>query len=253
MKSKITMEIDRDRVPAHVGFIMDGNGRWAKLRGMARTLGHKEGYKRTMDAVSHCADLGIKVVSFYAFSTENWNRPKDEIDSIFKIVRENLEKDTTKFLKNGIRLITSGDIKRFPADLRNQLEKTVRATKSCSKMTLNFCINYGGRAEITRVVNRAIEDWESGHNSTCVGKIPNYQEADIEKFLYTAGLPNLDLLIRTGGEQRISNFMLWQAAYAELMFIPEYWPDINGKIIDRCIIEYQGRDRRFGAIKEEAK
>ena len=224
-------------MPSHVAFIMDGNGRWAKRRGLPRYFGHSVGYGKLIRVVKHCAQIGIPVVSVYAFSTENWKRPKAEIDEIFRIVRENIERDTPMFHEYGIRVVTMGDITKFPQDLHDKLVEVRESTKSNTRCTLNLCINYGGRADIIRAVNTALEK--------------NKRQIDEEtfaKYLYNPDLPEPDLIIRTSGEQRISNFMLWQMAYSEFLFIKKHWPSMNERTVNQCIIDYQKRHRRFGKV-----
>jgi undecaprenyl diphosphate synthase len=237
--TKINKRIDMARLPKHIAFIMDGNGRWARARGLVRTLGHRVGYERVMTAVERCAGLGIKVCSIYAFSTENWARPKDEIDEIFRIVREGMQRDSDRFMQLGVRVTAMGDITRFPKDLQDKLVETMERTKNNTRCTLNLCINYGGRADILHAVNRVLAD----------GKIKKLEsESDFGAYLYGAGLPDPDLIVRTSGEQRVSNFMLWQMAYSEFLFLKTLWPDINEKLIDKCIIEFQKRKRRYGKV-----
>lgn len=242
--SKINRKINPMRIPQHVAFIMDGNGRWANRRGLPRSFGHRAGYKKTILAVKRCADLGIKVVSIYAFSTENWGRPKDEIDTIFGLIRDSMDKDSDEFMKHKIKVIASGDTTRFPQDLQDKLAEVIDRTKNNTRCTFNICANYGGRADILCAVNNIMANCRDNAS-------PDQQlvtEQDIESNLYTANLPPLDLIVRTSGEQRISNFMLWQMAYSEFLFIKSHWPAINEKIIDKCIIEFQKRDRRFGKV-----
>ncbi|MCL2755851.1 MAG: polyprenyl diphosphate synthase [Firmicutes bacterium] len=231
---KINKKIDLNKVPAHVAFIMDGNGRWANKRGLHRHFGHRIGYTRVLMAVKRCADIGIKVVSVYAFSTENWNRPKEEVDEIFRIIRENMHKDLDEFQMNGIKVVASGDITKFPKDLYEKLTEIIEKTKNNTRCTLNLCINYGGRDDIVYAANRL-----NGKKVT---------EAEFGKLLYNSDLPDLDLVVRTSGEQRVSNFMLWQMAYAEFLFIKPHWPGISEKLVDKCIVDFQKRKRRFGKV-----
>jgi len=236
--AKVNKRIDLNKVPAHVAFIMDGNGRWANKRGLHRHFGHRIGYTRTVMSVKRCADLGIKVVSFYAFSTENWNRPKEEVDEIFKIIRENMHKDQDEFYKHGIKVVASGDITKFPKDLQDKLVEVMKKTKDCKRCVLNLCINYGGRDDIVNAVNKVVSS----------GVKTKLTEQEFAKYLYNSDLPDPDLIVRTSGEQRISNFMLWQMAYSEFLFIKPHWPDMSEKIVDKCIIAFQKRKRRFGKV-----
>ena len=226
-----------DKLPQHVAFIMDGNGRWAKRRGLPRNFGHMMGYARMVRVVKHCANIGIPVVSIYAFSTENWKRPQAEIDEIFRIVRENMERDIPIFNENGIRVVTMGDITKFPDDLQQSLVKTVESTKNNNRCTLNLCVNYGGRDEIVRAVNKIISN-----------DIKLISEEDFSKHLWNFELPDPDLVVRTSGEQRVSNFMLWQMAYSEFLFVREHWPSMNERLVNKCISAFQKRNRRFGKI-----
>jgi len=213
---------------------MDGNRRWAKQKRLAKIVGHRIGFDKVKTAVKHCAKLGIEAVSIYAFSTENWDRSKEEIDAIFSIVRDNMHSAKEEFIRDGIRVVTSGDLSRFPQDMQDVLVDVVMATKGNTRCTLNLCVNYGGRADIVRAANLAIAENKP------------VTETDFAKHLYAADLPDLDFVVRTSGEQRISNFMLWHLSYAELYFPKLHWPAITPKFIDKCIKEFQRRNRRFG-------
>jgi len=234
-------KVNREKIPKHIAFIMDGNGRWAKKRGQIRTFGHRFGYKRMMMAIRHCADIGIKVVSIYAFSTENWNRPQEELDVIFSLIRDNMHTDAEEFIKHDIKVVTMGDITRFPQDMQDKLRDVVERTKHNTRCTFNLCANYGGRADIINAVNKII------------AKNPSepVTEQTFSGYLYNPDLPPPDLTVRTSGDQRISNFMLWQMAYSEFLFIKTFWPDMNEKLIDKCVIAFQKRKRRFGKIEKE--
>jgi len=221
-----------DKLPTHIAFIMDGNRRWAKTQNLSKFVGHEIGFNRVKTAVSHCANLGIKFVSIYAFSTENWNREQSEIDSIFQIIRDNMHTAKADFIRENIRVVTSGDITRFPMDMQKTLKDLITATQNNTRCTLNLCINYGGRSDIVRAAN------------SLNGK--QVSEAEFANRLYAADLPDIDFLVRTSGEQRISNFMLWHLSYAEFYFSKLYWPAITPKFIDRCVTEYKKRNRRFG-------
>ena len=212
----------------HIAFIADGNRRWAKRRMLPRALGHKRGFDKMISVADHCADLGIPFVSFFAFSTENWNREKEEIDEIFRLVRENLSKQTKHFIEKEIRVLFLGDLTPFDDDFKKSAAECMEKTKNMTRMTLCLCVNYGGRADIIQAVKKG--------------------GADFEKHLYTNAhnIPEPDLVVRTSGELRISNFMLWQMAYSELKFVETLWPDISDKIIDEIITEFDKRDRRKG-------
>ena len=217
---------------------MDGNGRWAVARGKSRLFGHRAGVesiKRTVDA---CLELNIKVLSIFAFSTENWKRPKEEVDGIFNLVDEFTSGDKDKFVSRGVKLRTMGDLSKLPTKLQDSIKTLKEKTKDNDKLILNIALNYGGRAEIVRAVNRVIE---SGKKE-CT-------EQDIIDNLYTFDLPDPDLIIRTSGEKRISNFMLFQCAYSEFYFPKIHWPDFNKKQLIKAIKTYQKRNRRFGGLK----
>lgn len=240
---KINKKIDMTRIPRHIALIMDGNGRWAKKRGLPRFMGHEAGYKKMVLAVKRCADLGIKVCTIFAFSTENWNRPKDEIDHIFRLIRENLTKDTKELDELGIKVTTMGDTTRFPQDLQDKLREVMENTKSNSRCVLNLCVNYGGRADIVHAVNKLLEQKTE--------KSKPVTEESFKTYLYGSDLPEPDLIVRTSGEQRVSNFMLYQMAYSEFLFIKTFWPDFSEKLMDRCVIEFQKRKRRYGGVEKK--
>ena len=223
-------------IPRHVGFIMDGNGRWAKQRNKPRNFGHKKGAENVEKVVSACFKLGVKVVSLYAFSTENWGRPKEEVDKIMDILHKFLIKYEKTLLKNEIKLRVSGDKSALSKELVNQINQVEDKTKDFEKV-LNIAINYGGKQEILSAVNQAVKSGKS-----------EILEEDFESYLYTSGLPAIDLVVRTSGEQRISNFFLWQAAYAELYFTDALWPDFDETELEKAFSWYESRSRRFGKI-----
>lgn len=231
-------QIDLSNLPNHTAFIIDGNGRWAKKRGLPRTLGHKQGVKAVKQTIQNCYDLGIKIISFFCFSTENWNRPKDEIDALFDMLNDFLVEDISIYKNKGIKFIVSGDITKLPINLQNGIINAINETQSCNKMLVNLCINYGGQSEILQVVNTLIKQGKS-----------TITKQDFECELFKNNLAPIDLVVRTSGEERISNFMLWQLAYAELYFTKTYWPDFNSAELEKAIVNFQSRTRRFGAIK----
>jgi len=235
-------EIDFSRLPKHVAFIMDGNGRWAKLRGMPRVYGHKIGANALVRVVRRASELGLKVVSFYAFSTENWNRPKEEVDEIFRLCKHGLKSKKNSFIKRNMRFKVIGDISKLPQDLSKLLGDLCEQTKNNSGLIVNMALNYGGRAEIVLAVNKIIE-----------AGLDKVDEATFASYLQTADIMDPDFVIRTSGEQRLSNFMMYECAYSELYFPKKHWPAFNAREFDKAIIEYQKRDRRFGAIKNEIK
>ena len=219
------IDIDMNRLPNHIAFIIDGNGRWAKSKGLPRKFGNKVGVDKIEETVNNCLDLGLKQISFYCFSTENWNRPKDEVDTIFELLREFLSKNL--------------DISKFKEDLQEKILNIVDQTKNNDKLKVNICLNYGGRAEIVRAVNNIIKSGEI-----------SIDEDSFKKYLYTSELTDPDLIVRTSGEYRISNFMLYQLAYSEFYFPKVLWPDFNKKELLLAINNFQSRKRRFGSIKE---
>ncbi len=222
-------------VPRHIGFIMDGNGRWAKLRGYPRVKGHRAGLKTVDNVLDLCKKYGVSYVSLYVFSTENWSRPKEEVDNLFNLAREYLKK-SNGFRKRDIRVVVSGSMAELPADLAAAVANIERDTCGCASLTLNLCINYGGRDEIIHAVNRMVADGVTADEKT------------FETYLYKK-LPPLDLVARTSGEMRLSNFMLYQAAYAELYFTDVLWPDFDENEFRRMLVSYAGRERKFGDIK----
>lgn len=226
------------KIPEHIAFIMDGNGRWALNRGLPRNAGHHRGMKAFEKTVDACCKYGIKYVTFYAFSTENWKREKQEIDGIFSLVRDYLKDNPDYFSVRGIRVKHIGDIKPFPKDLILQLRKTEKATAKNNKMVLTLALNYGGRDEIVRAFNIMLNKGK---------KIDSY--ADIARHLYTHFLPDPDFVIRTSGENRLSNFMMLQLSYSELYFPKVLWPDFNEKQLVKALKVYSKRDRRFGGVK----
>jgi len=239
-------QIDRKKLPVHVAIIMDGNGRWARKRGFARTLGHEKGVDTVRNVVEAAAELGIGYLTLYAFSTENWNRPKYEIEALMRILVKSLHKEMKTLMDNNIRLEAIGDIKSLPAGIRTELMKSIRTTSGNDGLTLVLALSYSSRWEILEVVRQiAMEAKE--------GKI-DPMDIDINYFnshLTTRDFPDPELLIRTSGEFRISNFLLWQIAYSELYFTPVLWPDFSKEDFYRAILDYQLRERRFGLTSEQ--
>lgn len=235
--------VDRTRVPQHVAIIMDGNGRWARERGLSRTDGHRAGrdaVRRTLDA---CCDLGIATLTLYAFSTENWNRPPDEVDGLMVLLREAIADEAEDLERKGIRLRVSGDLDDLDPEIAGSLREVMTRTRNNHRLVLNFALNYGGRAEVLQAVQRLAMEAARGDLR------PEAIDDELfASYLYTAGLPDPDLLIRTGREQRISNFLLWQIAYTELYFCDLYWPDFDAVHLYEAVREYQHRRRRFGGV-----
>ncbi|MBO7615307.1 MAG: di-trans,poly-cis-decaprenylcistransferase [Bacilli bacterium] len=232
----------------HIAFIMDGNGRWAKKRGLPRHLGHKRGCEVCTDIYEGCLENHIQVMSLYAFSTENWNRPKDEIDHLFNYLEIFFKKEIKRFMRDGSRVMVSGDLSRIPEKTRNVIYDSMERTKDNKNFAFNICLNYGGKSEIVRATKLIAEDIKNG-----VISIDDVNEKSFENYLYTKDLPPVDLLIRTSGEMRTSNFLLWQLAYAEFIFTKTCWPDFNKKELNECINEFKTRDRRYGGIEDGNK
>lgn len=227
--------------PVHIAFIMDGNGRWAKKRGLPRKAGHIAGADVMKKIVRKCNDEGIKFVSVFAFSTENWARPKDEVNGIMKILKNVFKKDIKEFIKKNVKIRISGALdERVPDDVKKVIESGIEKTKDCTGMTFNICFNYGGRDDILHAVNSLLN--EGAKNVTA---------EQFAAHLFTAGMPDPDIVVRTSAEQRVSNYMLWQMAYSEFMFIlDKHWPDMKESDVESIILEYNKRDRRFGKVKE---
>ena len=224
-------------LPTHIAFIMDGNGRWAKKRLMPRSYGHKTAVENVTEVVEYCFSKGIKYISLFAFSTENWNRPQEEVETLFDLLRKYFTVKIKQLLTEGVRLTIMGDLSRLPDDVRQDLEEAVIQTQQNDRFVLNIGINYGGRDEILRACNKLIAQGKS-----------NVTESDFRSALYTADLPDPDLVVRTSGEERISNFMIYQMAYSELCFPKTLWPDFHKKDVDRCLKIYAKRNRRFGGV-----
>ncbi|HAH08346.1 MAG TPA: isoprenyl transferase [Elusimicrobia bacterium] len=225
------------RVPRHVALIMDGNGRWAAARGLPRAAGHKAGVESVRETVRACGELGVQALTLYSFSTENWLRPKDEVSELMRLLSWALGRETAELDKNNVRLRASGRLQGLPDAVRKELEASIAKLKDNTGLLLNLALNYGSRAEIVDAVNALLKE--------------GVREVDEEGFssrLYTAGLPDPDLLIRTSGEMRVSNFLLWQIAYAEIFVTPVLWPDFRREHLLEAFLEYQRRDRRFGRL-----
>ncbi len=242
------IEIDREKMPKHIAVIMDGNGRWAKKRGMRREFGHRAGRKAVKKIVESCAELKIKNLTLYAFSTENWNRPKLEIDFLMQLLFLSLKDELKNLNKNNIKFETIGNLDRLPKKIGDYLEKVKEETKENSALTLTLALSYGSRNELVEVVKEI--STKVKNNIISAKKI---DETVINDHLYTRHLPDVDLLIRTSGEKRISNFLLWQIAYSELYFTKKMWPDFRKKDLYKAIVSYQNRERRFGKTSEQVK
>ncbi|MDE6210422.1 MAG: di-trans,poly-cis-decaprenylcistransferase [Clostridia bacterium] len=226
------------KIPTHIGFIMDGNGRWATQRGLSRSDGHRQGAEALKKVVKACSQKGIKVVSIYAFSCENWSkRPQTEIKFLFSLITQFVKKEMKDYVKAGYRVRFSGDLSQLPKITQNAVQKVVDASKNNTGLIVNIALNYGSHQEIVRAVNTILQ---SG--------LREIDEQMLEDCLYSAGLPPLDLVVRSSGEKRLSNFMLWQASYSELIFLDKYWPDFDEDTLEDILKEYSKRDRRFGGI-----
>ena len=240
--------INTEKLPKHLAIIMDGNGRWAKQKGLLRTIGHENGTKSVSMAVETCARLGIENLTLYAFSTENWNRPKMEVDTLMKLLVKSMRSELNKLQDNNIRLNSIGDLDKLPKKIYEELNQVIELTKNNTRMTLTIALSYGSREELLNVV-KIISDKVKNN----IISIDSIDESIINQHLYTHNLPDVDLLIRTSGEHRISNFLLWQICYAELYFTDVLWPDFKEDDLYEAIISYQKRERRFGKTSEQIK
>ena len=240
--------VDLTNLPKHIAIIMDGNGRWAKQKGLLRALGHESGTKSVKINIKTCAKLGIEYLTLYAFSTENWNRPKLEVDTLMKILIKSLKKELKTLQDNNIKLNVIGNLEKLPKTAQTELLDVIDKTKDNSRMTLTLALSYGSREEIVNAV-RIISDKVKNN----IISLDSIDDSIINEHLYTRNLPEVDLLIRTSGEHRISNFLLWQIAYAELYFTDILWPDFKEQDLYEAIISYQKRERRFGKTSEQIK
>jgi len=238
----LAQAIDPARIPAHIAIIMDGNGRWARRRRMPRVAGHNAGVDAVRSTVETCARMGVRALTLYAFSVDNWKRPRTEVETLWHLLRLYLDRELPLLMRHDIRFGAVGRLHELPEGVRSQLAAVARHTANNRGLKLNLAINYGGRAELVDAVKALVEDARRGPLVI--------DEAAISARLYTAGLPDPDLLIRTSGEMRVSNFLLWQIAYAELYVTETLWPDFNRAELLRAVLDYQKRDRRFGGIGE---
>lgn len=240
--------IDHTNLPKHLAIIMDGNGRWAKQQGFLRAFGHENGTKSVKKTITTCAKLGIEYLTLYAFSTENWNRPKLEVEALMKILINSLKKELVTLQENNIRLNAIGNLDKLPKTAQKELLDVIEKTKNNTRLTLTLALSYGSREELVNAV-RIISDKVKNN----IISIDTIDDSIINEHLYTQNLPDVDLLIRTSGEHRISNFLLWQIAYAELYFTNVLWPDFKDQDLYEAIISYQKRERRFGKTSEQIK
>lgn len=248
IKMNLLESIDHTNLPKHLAIIMDGNGRWAKQQGFLRAFGHENGTKSVKEIIKTSAKLGIEYLTLYAFSTENWNRPKLEVQALMKILINSLKKELTTLQENNIRLNAIGNLEKLPKTAQKELLDVMEKTKNNTRLTLTLALSYGSREELVNAV-KIISDKVKNN----IISIDTIDDSIINEHLYTQNLPDVDLLIRTSGEHRISNFLLWQIAYAELYFTNVLWPDFKDQDLYEAIISYQKRERRFGKTSEQIK
>jgi len=241
-------KIDSTRLPQHIAIIMDGNGRWAKAQGKHRIFGHKNGVKAVREVTEGCAEIGVKYLTLYAFSTENWNRPKTEVSALMQLLFLTIGKEIKTLQKNNIRLNVIGHINDLPESNRKALQEVMEATKNNTRMTLTLALSYGSREEIAEAVRKMAADYKDGKIS-----MEEITQQTIGAHLYTHDMPDPELMIRTSGEHRISNFLLWQMAYTELYFTEKFWPEFERNDLFKAIYDFQHRERRFGMISEQLK
>jgi undecaprenyl diphosphate synthase len=234
-----TIPPTRDRVPQHIAIIMDGNGRWAQQRGLPRLAGHRAGTENVRRILEACVDVGVTILTLYAFSTENWSRPAEEVDGLMRLLSQVIDRETENLRKNGVRLRHLGSLEGLPSSLRGRIERSIAATAAGDRLLVNIALNYGGRREIVTAVQRLMRDGLSPDQVT---------EETLSHYLYTAGLPDPDLIIRTAGEMRLSNFLIWQAAYAEFYATPTYWPDFDRQELEKALLAFKQRQRKFGGL-----
>ncbi|MFD0863651.1 isoprenyl transferase [Sungkyunkwania multivorans] len=239
-------QIDKENLPKHIAIIMDGNGRWAKKKGKLRVFGHENGTKAVRRTVEACAELGIENLTMYAFSTENWNRPKIEVETLMRLLVSSLKKELKTLSENNIRLNAIGNTSSLPSQAQKELQEVIEKTKDNNRMTLTLALSYGSREEMKHAVKEIATKVKNN-----IIQVDAIDETIINKHLYTHNLPDVDLMIRTSGEHRISNFLLWQIAYAELYFTEVLWPDFSEEDLYSALLNYQKRERRFGKTSEQ--
>lgn len=240
---KFEIAIDKNNIPEHIAIIMDGNGRWAKQRKLPRTMGHKAGVETIRRVIKEAHILGIKYLTLYAFSTENWKRPHDEVSALMKLLVEYLRSELAELNKNNVVIRVLGDVKKLPGDAQKEILEAIEVTKNNKGIVLNIAFNYGGRDEIIRATKLIVKEVEKGNID-----IKDINEEVFQKYLYTSDIPDPDLIIRPSGEQRISNFLLWQCAYSEFWYSNVCWPDFKKEHLHQAIYDYQNRDRRYGGV-----
>jgi undecaprenyl diphosphate synthase len=245
VEAGLLKKIDKTRLPRHIAVIMDGNGRWARHRRLPRVAGHRAGIDSVREIIEVSAQLGLEVLTLYAFSVENWKRPHSEVRTLMSLLKEYIRRELDKLTDANIRFLAIGRIEELAPSVRRELERAMGRTSGNTGMLLNVALNYGGRAELVDTFNRMM-DQQNGNRAPITEQL-------ISRFLYTAGIPDPDLLIRTSGEMRLSNFLLWQVAYSEIYVTPTYWPDFRRKHLFEAILDYQKRDRRYGGIRDGAR
>jgi len=246
LKDQLMQQIDRERLPQHVAIIMDGNGRWAKERGKQRIFGHQSAIQSVREVSEASAEIGVKYLTLYAFSTENWNRPLAEVTGLMTLLSQTIKNEVSTMNKNSIKLNAIGDLKSLPKTNYEQLMQAIEDTSHNTRMTLTLALSYSGRWDLIQASRRMAQDAADGKL-----KSSDIDDSTISSYLSTAGMPDPELLIRTSGEERISNFLLWQLAYSELYFTPKYWPDFRKADLYEAILNYQHRERRFGKTSEQ--
>ena len=239
-------QIQIERLPKHIAIIMDGNGRWAKEQGKPRIFGHRSAIKSVREVSEACAELGVSFLTLYAFSTENWSRPMDEVGGLMKLFGESMVNERETLLKNGVSFMVRGDLSRLPKPIYDRMVELIEATKHCDRMELNLALSYSGRWDITQAARKLAQQVKDGKMNP-----EDIDETTFANSLVTAGMPDPELLIRTSGELRISNFLMWQLAYSELYFTNKYWPDFRKEDLYEAIVDYQHRERRFGKTSEQ--
>ena len=242
-EEELKASLDKERLPQHVAITMDGNGRWATRRNLSRNAGHRAGIESVRVAVELCGELELSVLTLYTFSSENWKRPIREINGLMKLLLEQLQEQTPKLNENNVQLRVIGDIERLPREVVREINRSMKATRDNTGLILNLALSYGGRQEIVRAVRSMLSEFDEGKL-----KAKDIDEAAFAQHLYTAELPDPDLLIRTSGEMRISNFLLWQLAYAEIYVTDVFWPDFRERDLLLALLSYQQRERRFGGL-----
>lgn len=246
MKQDLLENIDKKNMPKHIAIIMDGNGRWAKSRGEERTYGHKSAISAVRNAINACDKAGVEFLTLYTFSTENWKRPSDEVSTLMSLLSETLLQEAAELFSKGVRLHVIGEIEKLPSLVKEQLLKVMELTKDNTRANLVLALSYGSQREIISAVQQIAQEVKDNKIA-----IEDINEEVFENHLYTQNMPPVDLLIRTSGEVRISNFLLWQIAYAELQFLDIYWPDFTEEDLFQCILNYQNKERRFGKTSEQ--